>query len=183
MKGCRVINETEIKDIMNSLNMRDRVLILTGLTFGTRISESLSLTFGNVEGSYLHINSKKGSENISFPVPSSYKSAIEDLKTYYKSQGIEIKPDTYLFLSRKGDNMPITRIQASRIVKETCISLGIDGKVNTHSFRKTFVTKIYNLTGHDIAQTKVYSRHKSLSNLDYYINTTQETNLINELAW
>lgn len=183
MKGCRVINEKEIKNILDSLNVRDRALVLTGLTFGTRISESLSLKFKDIEGSYLHIQSKKNSENISFPIPASYREIINELKAYYQEQGKEITPDTYLFLSRKGENSPISRIQASRIIKDTCEAIGIDGKVNTHSFRKTFVTKIYNLTNYNIAQTKVYSRHKSLSNLDYYINTTQETNLINQLSW
>jgi len=36
------------------------------------------------------------------------------------------------------------------------------------------VTRIYHLTGKDIAETKKYSRHKSLANLDYYIGTTQD---------
>lgn len=54
---------------------------------------------------------------------------------------------------------------------------------NSHSARKIFVTRIYALTGKDIAETKKYSRHKSLANLDYYIGTTQDLSLVNQLHW
>lgn len=183
MKGCRVLSDSEIKKIIQSLDIRDRVLVETGLYFGTRISESLGLSFGDFNSTHLAIKSKKGSENQSFEIPASYRNSLAALKEHYQSQGITVISKTPLFLSRKGDNQPITRQQASRIVKAVCDELGITGKVNTHSFRKSFVTRIYELTGHDIAQTKVYSRHKSLSNLDYYIKTTEKTNLIHNLSW
>ena len=183
MKGCRVLSEKEVKDILLSLDIRDRVLVETGLFFGTRISESLELTFGKFAGTHLAIRSKKGSDNQSFEIPSTYRKSIVTLKEHYQSKGITVTDKTPLFLSRKGQNQPITRQQASQTVKAVCESLGITGKVNTHSFRKSFVTRIYELTGHDIAQTKVYSRHKSLSNLDYYIKTTEKTNLIHNLSW
>jgi len=183
MKGCRVITQEEVTGIMSNLNIRDQVLVLTGLTYGTRISESLELTFGHVAGNELYINSKKGSEKTSFPISKQYREVIEKLRLYYEEQGINVTNNTYLFLSRKGENQSITRIQASRIVKETCEAIGLEGKVNTHSFRKTFVTKIYNLTNYNIAETKKYSRHKSLANLDYYIGTTEERNLTAGLSW
>ena len=183
MKGCRTLTKSEISEILNTLSQRDKVLVLTGLTYGTRISETLSLTFGDVSGKILNINSLKGSENASFPIPSQYADEIGKLRAEYESNGIEVKSDTHLFLSRKGDNQSITRIQASRIIESTCEKLGIDGKVNTHSFRKTFVTAIYEKSNFNLALTKKYSRHKSLSNLDYYINTTSELDLVNNLTW
>jgi integrase len=183
MKGCRVLNDSEIKDIIQSLDIRDRVLVETGLYFGTRISESLELTFGDFNSTHLAIKSKKGSDNQSFEIPSGYRKSLATLKEHYQDNGIEVTNKTHILLSRKGNNQAITRQQASRIVKAVCDELGITGKVNTHSFRKSFVTRIYELTGHDIAQTKVYSRHKSLSNLDYYIRTSEKTNLIHDLSW
>lgn len=183
MKGCRTLENNEIKVILDKLNIRDKLLILTGLTFGTRISESLELTFSKVSGSYLKIRSKKGSENVTFPIPESYKKLVHQLKEYYEEIGIETTDNTPLFVSRKGINQSINRQQASRIITGVCEELGIEGKINTHSFRKTFVTSIYNMTNFDIAQTKVYSRHKNLANLDYYINTSKETNLIHNLQY
>ena len=183
MKGCRVVSNQEIKKIISSLSIRDRVLVLTGLNFGTRISESLPLTFGDVSGKYINIDSLKGSENAAFIIPPAYHQAICELRDYYTSQGITVTDNTYLFQSKKGVNEHIKRCQASKIIKDACEDLGIEGKVCNHSFRKTFVTKIYELTKYNIAQTKVYSRHKNLANLDYYINTCQTTELINDLSW
>lgn len=183
MKGCRIISNEEISRIISSLSIRDKVLVLTGLNFGLRISESLPLTFGDVSGQYININSLKGSNNASFVIPQAYHQAISELKSYYTSKGLSVTDDTYLFQSKKGVNEHIKKRQANQIMKDTCEELGIEGKVNTHSFRKTFVTKIYELTKFNIAQTKVYSRHKNLANLDYYINTCQTTELINDLSW
>lgn len=183
MRGCRVLTDEEVSALLDRLGTRDSVLILTGLTFGTRVSESLSLCFGDFKGDFLYVRSKKGSENTSFPIPEPFHQALGELRTHYEARGIGITPATPLFLSRKGKGRPITRQQASQIFKGTCARLGISGKVNTHSLRKSFVTKIYQLTGKDLAQTKVYSRHKSLSNLDHYIETTRETHLVKALRW
>lgn len=143
MKGCRAIEKSEVTEILNSLNISDKALVLTGLTFGTRISETLSLTFGNVRDNLLYIHSQKDSENAGFPIPANYRQAVEELRAYYESQGITVTGKTYLFLSREGEKSPMTSRQAQRIVKASCDKLGITGNVSTHSLRKTFVTATY----------------------------------------
>ena len=183
MKGCKVLNDLEVKNILDACEIRDKMLLLTGLTFGTRISEALELTFGDVKGTHLAIRSAKGSNNQTFPIPKDFKEGIEGLKAYYEKQGFTITDKTLLFLSRKGSNKAITRQQISQIIRAVCEELGIEGKVNTHSFRKSFVTRIYELTGYNIAETKTYSRHKNLANLDYYIATTGKTDLVHDLSW
>lgn len=92
MKGCRVLTDDEIKSILNELQVRDRTLFLTCLTFGTRISEALNLTFGDVSGNTLYLKSKKGSDNQSFPIPAVYKKSVEELKRWYQEK--EIMVDT-----------------------------------------------------------------------------------------
>jgi len=183
MKGCRVLTDNEIKLVLNELGTRDRTLFLTCLTFGTRISEALVLTFGDVTGNTLYLKSTKGSDNQAFPIPIAYKNSIEELKNCYKSKGIIVDENFPLFLSQKGTNKSITRQLASNVIKKVSSKLNLDGKVNTHSFRKSFVTKIYELTGFNIAETKAYSRHKSLVNLEYYIKTTEKTDLVEQLTW
>lgn len=183
MKGCRVLEAHEVQTLLNALGARDRLLVLTGLTFGTRISETLALTFGDVSGRYLHIQSVKGSANVSFEIPPRYQAEVAALRVFYAQSGRTVTDTTPLFLSRKGVNQAIRRQQASEIITGACARLGIEGKVNNHSARKTFVTRIYHLTGKDIAETKKYSRHKSLANLDYYISTTQDLSLVAQLNW
>jgi len=183
MKGCRILTDNEIEMVLNELGVRDRTLFLTCLTFGTRISEALNLTFDDVSGNTLYIRSKKGSDNQSYPIPDGYQNAIEELKEWYQNKGVEVTEKLPLFVSQKGWNKSITRQLASHVIRKVSSKLNLDGKVNTHSFRKSFVTKIYELTGFNIAETKAYSRHKSLLNLEYYIKTTEKTDLVKELSW
>lgn len=181
MNGCRVLDKDEVAAILAELNPRDRLLVLTGLTFGTRIGETLALTFGDVAGDFLYIRSEKGSRNTTFEIPADYRAAVAALHVWYQERGVEVTDRTVLFRSQKGG--AITRQASSAIIKATCHRLGIGGKVNSHSFRKCFVTAVYELSGRDIAQTKHYSRHKSLASLDHYISTTQTTGLVSALRW
>lgn len=183
MKGCRVLKREEVAELRADVNPRDNAFLLTGLTFGLRVSESLALTFGDVSGIFLNVKSKKHSENVTFPIPAAYRAAVDRLQAHYASQGVDVTPETFLFLSRKGTNQPITRQQASQIMRGLAGKAGLDGKVNTHSLRKSFVTDIYAKSGHDIAETKKYSRHKNMANLDYYIGTTEGADLIHALSW
>lgn len=183
MKGCRVLTDDEIRLVLNELGVRDRVLFLTCLTFGTRISEALALTFEDVAGATLYIRSSKGSDTQGFPIPLNYRKAVEELKEYYCTKGINVKAELPLFVSQKGRNRTITRQLASTVIKRVARKVGLDGRVNTHSFRKSFVTKIYELTGFNIAETKAYSRHRSLVNLEYYIKTTESNDLVEQLSW
>ena len=182
MKGCRALNENEVKQIIeNMVDAKGRLLALTGLYFGTRISEALALNFSDVSGNMLSLKSAKGSNNQTFQITAAYKRALAEVKEQYRAKGWVVNGDTALFLSQSGVRM--TQQAASHIVKTAAKKANLEGKINTHSFRKCFVTKIYSLTGYDIARTKQYSRHKSLANLDYYISTAQGTELVNNLNW
>lgn len=182
MKGCRALTEIEVKQIVeNMTDAKGRLLALTGLYFGTRISEALALNFGDVKGSMLSLKSAKGSDNQTYPIIEAYRQALEAVKAQYNGKGWTINDDTALFLNQSGVRM--TAQAASYIVKTAAKKANLEGKINNHSFRKCFVTKIYSLTGCDIAQTKQYSRHKSLANLDYYIATASGTDLVKNLNW
>ena len=185
MKGCRVLTSEEVKNVLQIADVRDKGIFLTQLTFGSRISETLELTFGDVTGKYLALKSSKGSDNQSFPIPESYKAVIAELKTSYESDGITVNPSTHLFMSNKSEfqHKAMTRQQASNIISKLCNALGIEGKVNTHSFRKNFVSKIYEMLEYNIVETQTYSRHKNLSNLQYYIATTGNTDKVLDLVW
>lgn len=183
MKGCRILTDEEIKMVLNELQVRDRTLFLTCLTFGTRISEALALTFGDFAGKTLYLKSKKGSDNQAFPIPAAYKKSVEELRNWYQEKGLVVDDKSPLFLSQKGKNSSFTRQLASHVIKTVARKMNMDGKINTHSFRKSFVTKIYELTGYNIAETKAYSRHKSLVNLEYYLKTTEKTDLVEQLSW
>ena len=48
-----------------------------------------------------------------------------------------MKTGEYLFKSRKGENRPITTVQAYRIISEAAKSIGLE-KIGTHTNRKNF---------------------------------------------
>lgn len=185
MKGCKVLNNDEIKSLLNvAENQRERMLVMVGLYFGTRISETVSLTFGDFHNTdHLRIRRLKKSNTSTLRIPDDFRAELDKLRNEYESQGIKISKKTPLFLSRKGQNQPLTNRHASRLLQEMFQRAGIRGKVGAHSFRKTFTTKIFELTGKDIMQTANYTGHKSLNCLVYYIETTKETNLTTQLAW
>ncbi len=183
MKGCRILTDEEIRMVLNELQVRDRTLFLTCLTFGTRISEALALTFGDVAGKTLYLKSKKGSDNQAFPIPAAYKKSVEELRNWYQEKGLVVDDKSPLFISQKRENRSFTRQLASHVIRTVARKMNLDGKINTHSFRKSFVTKIYEMTGFNIAETKAYSRHKSLVNLEYYLKTTEKTDLVEQLNW
>lgn len=184
MKGARPLTESEINEILVAANPRDRVMVLTCLYFGTRISEALALTFASVEGKTLHLKSAKNSNNQGFPIPDGYKVAVKALKAWYREHGIEPKQHTKMFLSvHVKPHTVMSRQNAGQVLKTLIEKIGAEGRVSTHSLRKAFVTRIYEKTGFNIVQTQHYSRHKSLSNLQFYIQTCESLDLVNDGLW
>lgn len=181
MKGCRPITREEITRLKAHLSVRDTVLMYTLLTFGLRISEAIGLTFSDMAGEVFSVRSKKGSDNVSFPIPGWYRECVAALADHYTRDGIEITGDSFIFRSQKAGH--VTREFAAQTFKKACLAAGIEGKIGTHGFRKAFVTRIYQETKFDLVATKKYSRHKSLSNLDYYVGTCDGTGLVAGLEW
>lgn len=183
MKGCRVLTKAELDSIMNASPLKYRVLFqIQSLQCGGRVSEVLALTFGDFTGQWLTLKSLKHSDTQSYPIRPDIRLAVNALRAEYEAQGRVIDDKTPVFLSsHRGANKPMTRQSVDKTLRAVCAELGIDGKVNSHSFRKQFVTAIYAQTGKDIVLTQKYSRHKNLSNLQYYIETTQDTGLVMNL--
>lgn len=183
MKGCRVLTQEEIQSILNASPMKYRTLFqVQAFQCGGRVSEVLELTFGDFAGERLYLKSKKHSENQSFPIRDDIRASVNALRSEYEAQGRKVDDSTPVFLSsRKSVNRAMTRQSVDKMLRSLCEKLGIDGKVNSHSFRKQFVTGIYEKSGKDIVLTQQYSRHKNLANLQYYIDTTNNTDLVMNL--
>jgi integrase len=186
MQGSRPVNQEEVEQLKKKLKTKNRLLILTGLYFGTRISEALAITFGDVSGQWFCLKSEKGSNNKTYPIPKPYQDVVEQWRSELKAKGVHVTSKTPLFLSsfkRYTTGKALTRQQASQAIQRACRRLGIDGRVNTHSFRKAFVIKIYHMLGHDIRKTQDYSRHKNLTSLQYYLESSNDLDLVKELGW
>ncbi len=184
MQGARFIAANEIERLKAELPLRDRLLMLFGLTFGLRVSEAIPLTFGDVSGPRLVVVSLKKRQKQKktvFPIPEKIRAVIEEVREYYLARKIEVTRHTPLFLSQKGGH--VGRRYVAQVIERACRKLGLPEGISFHSFRKAFVTNIFAKTKFNVAETCRYSRHDNLNNLLFYIETCQDTNLVLDLDW
>lgn len=155
MSGCRPLTVREIDKIISSLSashvdQRNRCLVLLGLYTGFRISELLSLRVGDVIQSCVvrdrvkveraNMKGKKTSRSVVLN-EGARRALAQWLAVLYRWR--DNKPDLYLFQSQKGGH--ISRRQAARIIGNLAQKLGLPPNVGTHSMRKTFAQKIYEM--------------------------------------
>ena len=147
MKGCRPLTDAEVRLIAASFGgkyaKRDRALFLLGVKSGFRISELLTLKVRDVwrHGKMLDSvtvqrrNMKGKVQGRTVPLHLEAQNALECwIMELINQDGIT--EDSYLFKSRKGDNKPITRIQAHQILKEAFETNELSGTLATHSMLK-----------------------------------------------
>lgn len=143
-------------------NLRNYTLIVLGLNTAFRISDLLQLKWENV----YDVSKMKFREHISMTEQKTKKERIvainqitlDALSNYFNQYFVErpsqqssrscrydfdplpadINDEAYLFPSAKNHLLPITRIQAYRIIKEAALSAGLPQHISCHSLRKTF---------------------------------------------
>lgn len=138
-------SEKKIKDLKKYLlgadNVRNYTLIVLGLNSALRISDILNLTWNDVYDfeertfkTHVYIKEKKTGKDKKFLLN---KNAVDALQRLRKELG-HINVLDCVFQSREGQNKPITRSMALKIVKSSCAAVGIKEQIGCHSLRKTF---------------------------------------------
>jgi len=126
-----------MKEYLANHSKRDLLLFVLGINTGISISDLLHLTIKDVVTNgqihdFLVIRDEKCGEEKQYYLNDSVKSVLED---YLKA--LEFEETDYLFKSKK-NNLPITRQQAYRIINQAAKEVGIEGRIGTHTLRKTF---------------------------------------------
>lgn len=119
-------------------NLRNYTLIVLGLNTALRISDLLTLRWQDV---YFH-REHRFREHICLTEQKTGKSTmiaindsiLEALQQYFDNN----LPEEVLFPNNRGDNTPLSRYQAYRIVKRAASYAGMDSHISCHSMRKTF---------------------------------------------
>jgi len=176
MNRTRALSDAEIKLMRNELdNPRDACMFLLGLVSGFRISELLSLKIDNLleyDGTLKNVltvsraDMKGKHESRSIPLSSETMAVVYEYLTNL--------PDNqeYLFQSNRGSKL--SRIQAWRIIKTAANNLGFKGVVATHSFRKSFATRVYEKSGKDLNLTQKALRHSNINSTIKYLYLDEE---------
>lgn len=125
-------------------NSRNELLIIFGLNTALRISDILSLDWNSVYSfdkkafrNHIIIIERKTGKVSQIYLNSCVLNSLRDYKEYLEQKKQTITPDTFIF-NHSNKNIPITRTQAFRIIKEAADYCEISGVISCHSLRKTF---------------------------------------------
>lgn len=170
MKGCRPLTDVEATLVASKLTtLRDRCMFVVGCRTGLRISELVSVRLEDVTSNSISVtrqNTKGKIEGCTIPLHADAKEAI----SIYLASRTDSNP--FLFPSEKGGH--IGRVQGFRILQAAYAAAGLEGKVASHSMRKTFANKIYTLVKKDILLTAKALRHKQINSTMSYLSFSQE---------
>ena len=156
---------------------------MLGVSTGGRISELLSLQIGDVYQNNKPVtdllfdkNIVKGGEvSRAVPVNSDGRAAIEKLIDWHRARYGNTDPDRPLFPSRnKKGTVPMTRQTAHEILKKAFQAAGLNGKLATHSLRKSFAQRVYEESG-DIYLVQELLGHQNISTTQKYIGVNYTT--------
>ena len=124
-------------------NPRNYLLIIMGLYTALRVSDLLSLRWGDVYDfnqnkvrTHLRITEKKTGKTKTIAINNQ---AAHALRIYLLVRGGHkaVSDTDYLFINNRKTNSPISRVQAWRIIKKAGDAVNL-AHVSCHSLRKTF---------------------------------------------
>lgn len=166
---------------------RDRLFLLLAVTTGFRVSELLTLRFSQLLTPKSQVakeitvarRSMKGGHgprakavrSRRVPLNETARSAVE---TCLATMPVRPAGGTFVFLSRNGDNRPITRCQAYMVMKTLAREAGLDAsRVGCHSTRKTYARGLYEASGHDLIKTQRLMGHTNPMTTARYLDTSE----------
>lgn len=155
-------------------SIRDWLLFNIGINTGMRISDVLELKVSDIKTEkgnfkeHIVIKEKKTGKVKKIKPNNATKKYIDD---FLKANKLEYSD--YLFQSRKGDNKPISRVQAYRALKEVADELSIPD-FGTHSMRKTWGYWSYKASKYNIALIMDTFNHSSQAITLKYIGINQD---------
>ena len=181
MKGTRPLDNAEIRKISSAFAgvfaIRNRSLFMLGVSVGGRISELLALKINDVWQHDKPVTDllfdksivKGGEVSRAVPVNIDGRNAIEALIAWHLEMYHYIGPVRPLFPSRKGGGKKaMSRIAAHDALKAAFEGAGVNGKLGTHSLRKSYAQRLYEQTS-DIYAVQEMLGHKSVETTQRYL--------------
>lgn len=186
MKGARPLTNEEIVLVYHQFSgafaIRNRSLFMLGVSVGGRISEMLQLTLFDVWQNHQPVKDLlfvkrivKGKETARMvPVNHDGRQAIADLIQWHKGRFGTLSFNRPVFASRKGSGTgAMTRGQAHKVLEAAFLKAGLNGKLATHSLRKSFAQRIYDATD-DIYLVQELLGHQSIETTKKYLGISYQ---------
>jgi site-specific recombinase XerD len=146
-------------------NLKYRSMIALMYSSGLRVNELCNLKCEDILSKQGMLVRIRKSKNRSEGTTQLSEKALELLREYWCSFG---KPRDWLFPHPNDPSKPITRYYVLKAIREHEDRLGLEHKLNCHSFRHAAGTHLYQ-NGNDILTIKEFLRHKSLSSTLIYV--------------
>ena len=134
-----------------------------GINVGLRISDLLRIKVKHIQDGMIVLREKKTRKIQQIPLNKEVEKTIQN--EYIKKFNLD--GDSYLFISRKGFNRPISRQNADVILKKIQEALKWKFAFSTHSLRKTFGYQYYKETNNIVALQQMLNHAKSKETLIY----------------
>ena len=168
VEPIRKINDVnKVKTALEKQSKRNQLLFILGINTGLRISDILKLKVSDVKNKkYIIIQEQKTKKIRKIIISNTIKISLRQFTEQKNS-------NEYLFKSRKGNNRPISRIQAYRIIHDACQKAEVKERIGTHTMRKTFGYHFYKQTK-DIALLQNILNHSSPNVTLRYIGVNQD---------
>ena len=125
--------------LLNEANYRNYALIITGLNTALRISDILRLTWNAVfDGDRIreHIELKEQKTGKTNRILLNRE--LRPVLTCLRAQSQHCDKDSFLFVSHRRAENPLSRYQAYRIIRHAARMTGLGDNISCHSLRKTF---------------------------------------------
>ena len=185
MKGTRPLDNNEIQQVVDAFDgiyeVRNRALFVLGVSTGGRVSELLSLKVDDVYQNGTPVTDllfdrsvvKGGEVSRAIPLNADGRDAIEALIGWHTECFGSVNPDRVLFPSRQTSGA-IDRRTVHEALKKAFNAAGLNGKLATHSMRKSFAQRLYDQTA-DIFTVQEMLGHKSVATTQRYLGVNYAT--------
>ena len=185
MKGTRPLNNAEIRKVADCFSgtyaTRNRALFILGVSTGGRISEMLALKIGDVYQNGTSVTDllfdksivKGGEVSRAVPVNKDGRAAILDVINWHEQYFGGLDAHRALFPSRQGKGA-LDRRMAHEALKKAFEAAGLNGKLATHSMRKSFAQRLYDRTG-DIFAVQEVLGHKNVATTQKYLGVNYKS--------
>ncbi|MBA7491549.1 Tyrosine recombinase XerC [subsurface metagenome] len=175
-QSIKYLNQDEKKKLLATLKdrksaARSYMMYHLMLNTGLRLSETISLNIGDVQGRRILTVPGKGDKVRDIPLNKAIRDHITEYLSREKFKGEALEPDSPLFLSR--NHKRISKRAVQQDLKKWIQLSGIEGDYSPHALRHTVGTELLNKTK-NIRLVQEFLGHTDISTTMIYTHVTKD---------